>query len=252
MTEQVGQESKRLNNLAEVKIRLKWLVIGHVIFWVILGLMVLIFNDYNIAVAVNPGDGDESYWIYKVIKVLSDTLLVTQGGTLIVTILCLSIPKWAPYRRTMLEILYSLLFAGIFVESLKNLNRIRPFQDGSPVADAINPYSEDPDVGSMPSGHVGYTGAVILPHAVWIRNVVICVIISIYNASMLYVRMFLGVHYASDVLMGNIISIVSVVGSFLLFSKIYKDGPITRKKEWIIFGLWVVLFFGSQIILRAI
>jgi len=248
-----NNESKWINSASEAKVRIKWLLISHVIFWIIFGIIVLIFGDEQLALATNPGFAiDETHWSYKVVKIYSDTFIVIQLGTIVATILFLIIPKCQPYRRSMLETSYTILFAGIFVESLKTLaNRLRPFQEGSPIADEINVFGEETDSGSMPSGHVAYTGAGVLPHAIWMKKVVISIILSIFSAGMMYIRMYLGVHYATDVLVGNIISLGCAILAFLLFQRIYKNGSIKRSQEWLIFVIWLVAFLGIQVLLHS-
>ena len=253
MSDETITESKWTNNAPEAKQRLKWMVIGHVIFWVIWGIVILIFGDEQLVLAINPGFAiDETNLGYKIVKLYSDVFMVLMLGTLVGTLLVMLIPKCQAYRRPMLETFYTLLFAGIFVESLKPLvGRLRPFQEGSPIADEINVFGEATDSGSMPSGHVAYSGANVLTHAVWVKKVAISVIISIFSAGMMYIRMYLGVHYPTDVLVGNIIALGCAVLSFILFQRIYKTGSITRKQEWIIFGIGVIAFVGTQVLLRA-
>jgi membrane-associated phospholipid phosphatase len=246
------EKCKRINSQSEAKIRLKQLLIGFVIFWIIWGVIILIFGDEKLALAINPGfEIDESYWSYKIIKFYSDSFIGIVLGTILVTIIVLSVPKLKAYRRPMLEAFFSMAIASIFVESLKTIvGRIRPFQEGSPIADQINTFGETTDSGSMPSGHVAYSGAAVLPHAIWLKSKIISGIISIYIAGMMYVRMFLGVHYATDVLVGSIISLGSAIGVFFLFERIYRNGTIPRKIEWGLFVFGLVMYIVMQVILN--
>ena len=252
MSEQTELNYKRINNASETKERLKIILIGHVIFWVVFGIIILIFGDINIALATNPGfTVDETYWFYKIIKIYTDMFMIIQLGTIVAVILCLSIPKWKPYRRPMLEAFYSVVMAGIFIESLKTIiGRPRPFQEGSPIKDQINNFNEPSDAGSMPSGHVGYTGAALLPHALRIKNLAISIIISVFNVGMMYTRMYLGIHFATDVLVANMISLGCAIGSFFLFQQIYKKGTIKHKHEWIIFIIGLLIFVATFVLLK--
>ena len=247
-------KSKWINTAQEAKQRLKWILIGHAIFWGIWGIMVLIFGDESLALAANPGFAiDETNWGYKIIKFYSDLNYALYLVTLVGTLLVMVIPKCQSYRRPMLEVLYTLLFGLFMVGTLKPLvGRLRPFQEGSPIANEINTFGEATDSGSMPSGHATATSANTLPHAVWIRNVIICIIISVFSAGMMYVRMYLGVHYATDVLVSNMIALGCVTLSFFLFQRIYKKGSVTRKQEWIIFVIGLLSFIGSQFLLQLL
>jgi undecaprenyl-diphosphatase len=232
-------ELTRINSSQEVKLRISRMLIGHVIFWAILGTLVLLVGDEELALAANPGFSmDDSHWFYKVVKLYSDTFIVVQLITFVLLILFMSIPKWRAYRRPMLENFFAGLIAGIFIETLKGwVGRVRPFQDGSPIADQINIFGETTDTGSMPSGHVGYTAAAVFPHALRLKSKIVCWVLSLYSAGMMYTRMFLGVHYASDVLVGSIIALGSAIGAFYLFELIYRKGNISRKQEWLIFAV---------------
>jgi len=230
--------------------RIKWLLIAHGISWLTFGIIILLVGDTELALLVNPGDSmTESHPIYIMVKLLSDTFIIWMFFILILTIVVLAVPKLENYQRPMLETLYAYIFAGIFIEFLKPVvNRVRPFD----ALAEINVFGETTDTGSMPSGHVGYTGAAVLPHAIRLKRIIIVVVIFLYNAGMMYTRMFLGVHYASDVLVGNIISLGVSTLSFFLFEQIYRKKEINRKHQWLLFVVGIALFFISQGILRNI
>lgn len=61
--------------------------------------------------------------------------------------------------------------------------------------------------------------------------------------------MFMGVHYASDVLIGNIISLVSAILAFFLFELIYRRLNAKRKQDWLTFFIGILIFI-LQILLR--
>ena len=243
MSEQEKKNLKWINTAPQAKERLKWLLIGQIIFWILWGIMVLIFGDEQLALAANPGFTiDETHWSYKVIKIYSDSNFVLLLGTILGCLLILIIPKCEPYRRPILEAFASVAIAGTFVGIIKPVvGRIRPFQEGSPIADQINNFDEPANLGSMPSGHVAATGSAALPHAIWTTKKILSVIIAVYSAGMMYVRMYLGVHYATDVLVSNMLAVMGVIIAFFVFQQIYKNGSIKRKYEWFIF-LGILLF----------
>ena len=67
---------------------------------------------------------------------------------------------------------------------------------------------------------------------------------------MMHFRIFLGIHYATDVLVGSIISLGSSIGAFFLFEFIYRKGIISRKHEWGLFIIGLVIFIGLQVVLN--
>ena len=204
--------------------RIKWLWIGYGISWFIFGIIILIVTDEQLALFFNPGYVmTESDPIYLLMKFYSDTFIIVNLGPLFLVVIILCISKLENYHRPMLEAFYAGLFAGFLIEPMKSIiNRIRPFQEGSLIKDQINTFGETTDTGSMPSGHVGYTGATLLPHSIRLKSIIIVVVIVLYNAGMMYARLFLGVNYASDVLVGNIISLLCATFAFFMFEKIYK------------------------------
>ncbi len=242
--------TKEINDSEASLIRIKWLVIGHVISWIVFGIIIIAAGgDYNLALLVNPGHSmTEADPIYIMVKLLSDTYIIWMFITLILTIIIMVAPRFENYQRPMLETLYASIFAGIFVESLKNINRVRPFDEMA----LINEFSETTDTGSMPSGHVGYSGAAVLPHAIRIKSIAVVIVIFLYNLGMMYTRMFLGVHYGTDVIVGNMISLGGSVMAFFLFELIYRKKELETKHKWGMFVLGVILFFVSQGIIRSL
>ncbi|MCY3414138.1 MAG: phosphatase PAP2 family protein [Candidatus Heimdallarchaeota archaeon] len=238
----------------QAKHRLKFILIGQVSFWALFAVITLLFGENEMATAINPGYAmDTSAWQYTMIKLYSDTFYVVVISMLLIPIITLSMERFKPYRRIALQTFYTFIFAGIFVEFLKPIaDRPRPFQEGSEVKDQINNFGETTDEGSMPSGHVAYSGSALAPTAAWVVKKVFSVLLLAYGAFMMYVRMFIGVHFAYDVLVGNIITIVAMTLSFLLFTKIYRNGELTSKQEWMIWGAGLVIMLITQLTLRAL
>lgn len=242
---------KRMNSPSEAKERLKWLLIGQVIFWALWGIIILIVGDMDLALAANPEPGTmtEDHWVYKFWSTYSHTFEVILLGTLAATLVIMIVPKAKPYRRVMLQLIYTLAFSGIQVESMKRIvGRARPFETHPT---RFETWGETTDSGSMPSGHVAYSGSGVWPHAIWAKKLIVSIIFALYGVGMMWVRMFLGVHYASDVLVGNIITVLSSFLSFLLFQRIYKNGSVSTKKEWLIFVVGILLFLGNMVVMTV-
>ena len=196
---------------------------------------------------INPNDIDNTHISYKLVKLYSDTFYVLFIGISIIVPVFLAVPKLKDYRRPMLESFTSMILGGIIVTQILKalIGRYRPFDQSSPIKDQINLFGdvqEGRDAGSMPSGHVSTVGAVMLPHAIHLKNIVSAIIISLFSAGMMYARMFLGMHYATDVLVGSIIYVMISILTFFLFELLYNKIEMTNKREWLIYIVLVVPF----------
>ena len=226
--------------------RIKWMLICHVFFWLIFGILILVVGDSELLLLINPNDIDNTHIIYKIVKLYSDVFYVLLFGTSLAVPIFLAVPKLENYRRPMLESYTSMILGGILVTQIlkAGIARYRPFDIDSPIKDQINLFGdtqEGRDAGSMPSGHVSTTGSVLLPHAINLKNNVVAILISIFSAGMMYARMFLGMHYATDVLVGNIVAVVISIATFFMFEGLYRKGRMKRAYEWIIYLGFAIL-----------
>lgn len=204
-------------------------------------------GDAELLLLINPNDIDNTHISYKLVKLYSDTFYVLFIGISIIVPVFLAVPKLKDYRRPMLESFTSMILGGIIVTQILKalIGRYRPFDQSSPIKDQINLFGdvqEGRDAGSMPSGHVSTVGAVMLPHAIHLKNIVSAIIISLFSAGMMYARMFLGMHYATDVLVGSIVYVMISILTFFLFEMFYSKVEMTNKHEWLIYIVLIVLF----------
>ena len=237
----------QLCNYEEALNRIKWILICHGILWIIFGIAILVVGDAELLLLANPNDIDNTHISYKLVKLYSDTFYVLFIGIVIIVPIFLAVPKLKDYRRPMLESFTSMMLGGLLVTQIIKalVGRYRPFDQSSPIKDQINLFGdvqEGRDAGSMPSGHVSTVGGVMLPHAIHLKNIVSAIIISLFSAGMMYARLFLGMHYATDVLVGSIIYVMISILTFFLFELLYSKVDMKNKHEWLIYIVLVVPF----------
>ena len=235
----------QLNNSEESKNRIKWILICHGIGWILFSIVILAIGDSELLLIFNPDDMDTTNIIYILIKLYSDLHYILLIGIFIMVPVFLAVPKLEGYRRPMLESFTSMIIGGFLVTQVMKagIARFRPFDESSPIADQINLFGdiqEGRDAGSMPSGHVSTTGSLMLPHAIHLKNRVTATIISVYCAGMMFARMFLGMHYATDVLVGSIVYVVVAIVTFYLYELLYQKIEMKNKYEWLIYVVIVV------------
>ncbi|MCP4763880.1 MAG: phosphatase PAP2 family protein [archaeon] len=233
----------------EANSRIKKILIGYGILWIILAILVITVGDEELTRLINPGAGvEESLWTSFVIFYTDVTFLILMLGSMIFGLVSLAIPKLDKYRKMIVEASFASFFCFWGVEPMKDLvGRARPFQPGSPLEGQVSIYNQTTDSGSMPSGHVAYTGAAVLPYAIRIKKNIISILLCLYTVGMMYTRVYLGVHWVSDVLVGSMIAVFSSVMSALLVGKLYEKKNIGRKQEAILIVAGTIIGLLMQV-----
>ncbi|MFP4287029.1 MAG: phosphatase PAP2 family protein [Candidatus Izemoplasmataceae bacterium] len=117
----------------------------------------------------------------------------------------------------------------------------RPFETSSEI---INKRPGTSTGHSMPSGHAQGAATFYLSTALAIKKHFIIVIAGIIITLMMISRMYLGVHYLEDVLVGAIIGIILSIGSYYLF---YKKSLSDQTLHKIYLGI-IILFLPVAVI----
>jgi len=196
----------QLCNYEEALNRIKWILICHGILWIIFGIAILVVGDAELLLLANPNDIDNTHISYKLVKLYSDTYYVLFIGIVIIIPIFLAVPKLKDYRRPMLESFTSMMLGGLIVTQIIKalVGRYRPFDQ--------------------------------------LKNIESAIIISLFSAGMMYARLFLGMHYATDVLVGSIIYVMISILTFFLFELLYSKVDMKNKHEWLIYIVLVVPF----------
>jgi undecaprenyl-diphosphatase len=135
-------------------------------------------------------------------------------------------------QPTFLVLVFDLIFVQITYSLLKIIiHRDRPFLNPNYLITAIY----EADGFSFPSGHTSTAFALVLPFIFLLSNKTVLlkimkIFLLIFAIVMAYSRMFLGVHYLSDILAGTGLGILFLGISVVLTNKIFSSGKITWEK----------------------
>ena len=148
-------------------------------------------------------------------------------GEAYVYIAVLGVVYWA-FSKKMGEYLATTLGLSLTVNNLiKGLTRIdRPFETHAEIEN-LRPYTSSGS--SFPSGHTqgisSFASAIAfhLKKRIWWIAAVVLIIL------MMFSRMYLGVHYLRDVLVGGVLGILIAVGHGILFNRFYEDRKHLRR-----------------------
>ena len=170
--------------------------------------------------------------------IMKGITFIGSNGGIIWIVLCLTLLIIPKTRRVGAASTIAITLSGIFSNLiLKNLvNRVRPYVD----VDGLKPVGELPSDSSFPSGHssVAFAAAVAIFIALpWIMEKkkahVIGVLFIVLASLIALSRLYLGMHYPTDVLAGVVLGIIyGICGSMiarLIFKKL--DERKAKKTE---------------------
>jgi membrane-associated phospholipid phosphatase len=171
--------------------------------------------DVDILKGINPMYPDSEYWLQT-----SASAYWVPGVILLGSLGCGFLRKNEQIKQNGYELLINIAASQLITEALKiSINRERP-ADKYPTEIFV---SSPTHGGSFPSGHTSLAFATATTLALDYKKWYVVLPAYLWAASVAYSRMYLGVHYPSDVLGGIIIGIGSGYLSHWLTKKLLKD-----------------------------
>jgi membrane-associated phospholipid phosphatase len=171
--------------------------------------------DVNILKAINPVNPNSVYW-----EQTSTSAYWVPGVILLGSLGYGFLEKNKQIMQNGYELLINIAVSQLISEALKiSINRERPADKYPTEIFASSPTHG----GSFPSGHTSLAFATATSIALDYKKWYIVVPAYLWAGSVAYSRMYLGVHYPSDVLGGIIIGIGSGYLSHWLTKKLFKD-----------------------------
>lgn len=169
------------------------------------------------------------------------TLLGEQYALIIIIAFVIFVINKEKGQRIAYTILMSMCLNGVFKNFVK---RTRPFK----VDPTLNSVRIETATGfSFPSGHTQNASTAYFSLSKEFKKKYVLIIAIVLVSLIALSRVWLGVHYPSDVIVGAILGILSVIISFYLHQK-FENNQITKKKLYL-FSLLFFCLFGVLFIL---
>lgn len=170
--------------------------------------------DIDIAKSINPQNPNSGYW-----KTTSAFTYYISGAVPVVFMVEGFIKNDPAINRKSYELFSTLLIDVIVTEALKeSIDRKRPSQE-YPLT--IFPYRDNIAGRSLPSGHTSLAFATAASLSIQCKKWYVTLPAYAWAASVGYSRLYLGVHYPSDVLAGAAVGVGSAYLSNWINKKIF-------------------------------
>jgi membrane-associated phospholipid phosphatase len=170
--------------------------------------------DVDIARNINPQNPNSGYW-----KTTSGATYFISAAVPVSLLVIGLIEKDAQFKNKSYEVFGSIVIELVVSESMKAIfNRMRP---GEKYPLTIYPYKNVYGK-SFPSGHTSLAFSAAASLSIQCRRWYITVPAYLWAGSVGYSRMYLGVHYPSDVLAGAVVGIGSAYLAHWLNQKLFK------------------------------
>lgn len=170
--------------------------------------------EVDITNSINPPNPTSGYW-----KTTSASAYYISGAVPVAFLIEGFIKKDPVLKRKSYELFSTLFIELVVSEALKvAIDRNRPGQDHPRI---IFPYRENIRGRSFPSGHTSLAFATAASLSIQCKKWYVTLPAYAWAASVGYSRMYLGVHYPTDVLAGAAIGVGSAYLSHWLNKKIF-------------------------------
>ena len=209
--------------------RIKQILFFYSLFWISLIVMVFVIGDSDLAFFINANPDSDAYATF--IKLFSSSLYLLIGITALGTLILLFLRndyKYDKHRRNFITALLSYAVSYILVSSTKMIiGRDRPYVTNP---NEINSFGKSESDYAMPSGHSAYSATISLTFAQKAKRIFSVILLVAYNIFMTYTRLYLGLHWVSDILVGSIMGFAISIGITLLMGKYYVKVEEDSKK----------------------
>ena len=143
--------------------------------------------------------------------------LITICGEQIVLISIISIIYWALYKKFGEYIAYSVLTSVLLNNAIKDIFKMkRPIGE-----EGIRTLREQTATGySFPSGHTQSASSFYGSMAIYLKNRVMYIIATVMIILIGFSRLYLGVHYPKDVIVGGILGVLTSLICYKLYNRV--------------------------------
>jgi membrane-associated phospholipid phosphatase len=180
--------------------------------------------DVNLTKRINPRDPNSGYW-----KLTSGSAFFVSGAVPLSLLAAGIIENDGHLKKESYEIFGSIAIEILLSEAMKiSINRQRPAQK-YPLE--IFPYRKNINGQSFPSGHTSLAFASAASLSIQYKKWYVTVPAYLWATSVAYSRVYLGVHYPSDVLAGAAVGIGSAYLSHWLGKKIFAVKKKNKQKS---------------------
>ncbi|MHA1300310.1 MAG: phosphatase PAP2 family protein [Candidatus Helarchaeota archaeon] len=197
------------------------LIITTVIFAILL-IPAALF-DIAIVVSINSVSKGANAYILNGLMYI-DTNIIQYIFIIIIGVLLL-LAVFIRDKIALLEVWFFILMASFLAFGLEELiintlkvifQRPRPFQI-PPLNFTINLVAGEAHGYSFPSGHAGSSFAVLTPLILKFRNRIYTILIILFGCLQAFARVYVGVHFATDILAGSLIGIgIGLLANFIV------------------------------------
>lgn len=162
-------------------------------------------------------------------------------GEAYVYIAILGLVYWA-YSKKMGEYLATTLGLSLTINNMiKGLTGIdRPYQS-NPEIENLRPYTSSGS--SFPSGHTQGISSFVSAIAFHLKRRGWWVLAAVLIILMMFSRMYLGVHYIQDVIVGGVLGILIAVVHGMLFNRYYENRILLRRYYMVLLVLFLPFIF---------
>ncbi|NVM04075.1 MAG: phosphatase PAP2 family protein [Candidatus Helarchaeota archaeon] len=208
--------------------------------------------DNSIMISINGATSHPIYTILNVLFIIETSFIhYIFVAMFFILLLVVAIAKdKAPVLEEWKIILMVSLIAFAFEEPLINLLKIiigrpRPF-DQWPLVLFLNQLTSASGY-SFPSGHSASGFCVIAPLLLKFENRIYKILFSLFGYLTAFARVYVGVHFPTDIIVGSLVGIGLGLLSYIVFSKFLID-KVDDKLPYIVFAVTLSIYIAVTIV----